>query len=84
MKNNGPLITITQYSMSTARGMVLASNSFESIDLALRSPSLCAGTHSIVIENNATGIRTLRNSDCAAANEQLAQAFKELFPHEFN
>ncbi len=83
MKDNGPLITITEYSMSTARGVILDSTSFDSVDNALKLPSLCARTHSIVIKNNKSGTSFVYNPDSANPVPQLEQEFKELFQDEF-
>ena len=83
MKDIDPLITITQYSMSTARGMILDSASFDSVDNALQLPSLCARTNSIVIKNNKAGTSFLHNLDSANPVPQLEQEFKELFQDEF-
>ena len=83
MKDNVPLITITQYSMSTARGVILDSTSFDSVDNALQLDSLCARTNSIVIKNNKSGTSFVHNPDSANPVLQLEQEFKELFQDEF-
>ena len=83
MQDSKPLITITQYSMTTARGMVLASVSFSSVEHALQIPSLCAGTHSIVIKNHRAGTDSVFNPDLANPHVQLKQELKELFSDEF-
>ncbi len=83
MKDNGSLITITEYSMSTARGVILASTTFDSVDNALQLPNLCARTNSIVIKNNKSGTSFLHNRDSANPVAQLEQEFEELFPDEF-
>ena len=83
MKDSGPLITITQYSMSTARGVILDSTSFDSVGNALQLVSLCAHTNSIVIKNNKAGTSFDHNPDSANPVPQLEQEFKELFQDEF-
>ena len=82
MRENTPLITITQFSMTTARGMVLASASFDSVEHALQLPSLCVGTHSIVIENHRAGTDSVFNPDLTNPQVQLRQELEELFPDE--
>lgn len=82
MQHNEPLITIAQYSMSTARGMVLESTCFDSLEHALKLPSLCDGTHSIVIKTNRQNAGSVINSDYGNLLEQLQQKLKELFPNE--
>ena len=82
MQNNDPLITIAQYSMSTARGMVLDSSSFDSLEHALKLPRLCAETHSIVIKTNRQIYGMVINSDFDNLLDQVKQTLKELFPNE--
>ena len=84
MQNDEPLITITQYSMTTARGMILQSIPFDSIEHALNFPPLCARTKSIVIENNKAGTNAVYNPDFANSQLQLEQKLKELFPDDFH
>jgi len=84
MHSNDQLITITQYSMTTARGMVLASTSFDSVEHALQLPSLCPRTHSIVIKNNKAGTGSVYDPDFSEHQDQLEQELRELFPDEFN
>ena len=83
MQDSKPLVTITQYSMTTARGMILASVSFDSVEQALQLPSLCAGTHSIVIKNHRAGTDSVFNPELVNAHVQLKQELKELFSDEF-
>ncbi len=83
MKYSGPLITITEYSMSTARGMILASTSFDTVDRALPLPGLSARTNSIVIKNNKAGTSIVHNPDTTNPDAQLEQEIMELFPDEF-
>ena len=82
MQDNMPLITITQFSMTTARGMVLASASFDSVEHALQLPNLCVGTHSIVIQNHRAGTDSVFNPDLTNPQVQLKQELEELFPDE--
>lgn len=82
MQNNDPLITIAQYSMSTARGMILESTAFDSLEHALELPRLCTGTHSVVIQINAQGLGSVIDSDFDNLLGQLKQKLKELFPNE--
>lgn len=84
MQNDEPLITITQYSMTTARGMVLQSIPFDSIEHALKLPQLCARTKSIVIVNNRAGTNAVYNPDSTNSQLQLEQKLKELFPDDFH
>ncbi len=83
MRNDEPLITITQYSMTTARGVVLLSIPFDSVEHALNLPPLCHGTQSIVIKNNKAGTGSVFNSDLDNSHDQIEQGLKELFPDEF-
>ena len=78
------LITITQYSMTTARGMVLVSASFDSVEHAVQLPSLCLRIHSIVIKNNKAGAGSVYDPDFSIHQDQLEQELGELFPDEFN
>lgn len=82
MKNNDPLITIAQYSMSTARGMILESTAFDSLEHALELPRLCAGTHSVVIQTNHLRAGSVIDSDSDNLLDQLKQKLKELFSNE--
>ena len=84
MHSNDPLITITQYSMTTARGMVLASTSFDNVEHALQLPSLCPRTHSIVIKNNKAGTGSFYDPDFSIHQDQLEQELREIFPDELN
>ena len=84
MKIVEPLITITQYGMTTARGIVLQSIPFDSVEHALELPELCAGTESIVIKNNRAGTNALYHPDFSNVHAQLEHELKELFPYEFN
>ena len=84
MKNFEPMITITQYSMTMARGIVLQSIPFDSIEHALKLPNLCVRTESIAIKNNKTGTSSVYDSDFGNPHEQLEQELKELFPDDFN
>jgi hypothetical protein len=84
MPNSQPLITITQYSMTTARGIILESLPFDSIEAALQSPDLSKGTQSIVIKNNKAGVSTLFTPDFGDPYGQLKQELKEVFSDKFN
>ncbi|MDP6653296.1 MAG: hypothetical protein QGF90_14510 [Gammaproteobacteria bacterium] len=83
MRNDEPLITITQYSMTTARGIVLQSIPFWSVEHALNLHPLCSGTQSIVIKNNKANTGSVFNSDLTNAYQQIKQGLKELFPDAF-
>lgn len=83
MQVKQPLITITQYNMTTARGIILQSKSFNSFEKALQFPSLCARTQSIVIKNNKTGADSVFALDFTDPHGQLEQELKEVFPGEF-
>lgn len=82
MQNNEPLITIAQYSMSTARGLVLESTAFDSLEHALQLPCLCTGTLSIEIKTNRQVEASVINSDVGNLLDQLKQRLEELFSNE--
>jgi hypothetical protein len=84
MPNRQPLITIAQYSMTTARGIILESLPFDSIEAALYAPDLSNRTQSIVIKNNKAGVSTLFTPDFGNPYGQLKQELKEIFSDEFN
>ena len=84
MRNNQPLITITQYNMTTARGIILKSMSFDSVEEALQFPNLSNRTQSIVIKNNKAGVSTLFTPDFGDPYGQLKHELQEVFPDEFN
>ena len=79
-----PLLTITQYSMTTARGIILESLLFNSVEEALQSSVLSTRTQSIVIKNNKAGVSTLFTPDFGNPYGQLKQELKEIFSDEFN
>ncbi len=82
MKAYRPLITIIQYSMSTARGAILQSTSFDSFEKALRPPPLCAGTESIVIKNNEAGTVSVFTPDSCDFHSQFARELNGVFADE--
>lgn len=84
MRNNESLITITQYSMTTARGIILQSIPFDTIKEALQRPDLCIRTQSIVIKNNKAGTSSLFAPDFDDPQHQLEQKLKEVCSDDFN
>ena len=63
MRNSQSLIMITQYNMTTARGIILESIPFDSVEEALPSPDLSNRAQSIVIKNNKARVSTLFTPD---------------------
>lgn len=65
MRNSQSLITITQYNMTTARarGIILESIPFDSVEEALQSPDRSNRAQSIVIKNNKARVSTLFTPD---------------------
>jgi len=82
MGKSQPLLTITQYSMTTARGVILESLMFSSIEEALRSSVLSTRTQSIVIKNNKAGASTVYTPDFSNPYGQLKQELEKAFSDE--
>ncbi len=82
MGKSQPLLTITQYSMTKARGIVLESLLFNSIEEALQSSVLSTRTQSIVIKNNKAGVSTFYTPDFGNPYGQLKQELEEAFSDE--
>ena len=83
MRSDESLITITQYSMTTARGIILQSTPFDSVEEALQCPKLCNRTQSIVIKNNKAGTSSLFAPDFDDPESQLEQKLKEVCSDDF-